>query len=71
MLIVRISGSVGGELLGTITLDRPYDNQRPDRQTLEVLEIFAHQAASMIENTRLFRESQKSVDQEARPQRDF
>lgn len=66
MLIVRISGSVGGELLGTITLDRPYDNQRPDRQTLEVLEIFAHQAASMIENTRLFRESQKNVDQEAR-----
>lgn len=66
MLIVRISGSVGGELLGTISLDRPYNNKRPDRQTLEVLEIFAHQAASMIENTRLFRDSQKSVEQEAR-----
>lgn len=66
MLIIRISGSVAGELLGTISLDRPYDNKRPDRQTLEVLEIFAHQAASMIENTRLFRESQKNVEQEAR-----
>lgn len=66
MLIVRISGSVGGELLGTISLDRPYNNKRPDRQTLEVLEIFAHQAASMIENTRLFSESQKNAEQEAR-----
>ncbi len=66
MLIVRIAGSVNSELLGTISLDRPYNNQRPDRQILEVLEIFAHQAASMIENTRLFRESQKNADQESR-----
>jgi PAS domain S-box-containing protein len=66
MLIVRITGSVGNELLGTISLDRPYNNKRPERQTLEVLEIFAHQAASMIENTRLFRESQKNAEQEAR-----
>lgn len=66
MLIIRIAGSMNSELLGTISLDRPYNNKRPDRQTLEVLEIFAHQAASMIENTRLFRESQKNADQEAR-----
>jgi PAS domain S-box-containing protein len=66
MLIVRITGSVGNQLLGTISLDRPYNNKRPDRQTLEVLEIFAHQAAAMIENTRLFRESQKNAEQEAR-----
>ena len=66
MLVVRIAGSVGNQLLGTVTLDRPYNNKRPDRQTLEVLEIFAHQAASMIENTRLFRESQKNAEQEAR-----
>jgi len=66
MLIIRIAGSVNSELLGTISLDRPYDNKRPDRQTLEVLEIFAHQAASMIENTRLFRESHKNAEQEAR-----
>jgi len=66
MLVVRIAGSVGNQLLGTVSLDRPYDNKRPDRQTLEVLEIFAHQAASMIENTRLFRDSQKNAEQEAR-----
>jgi len=66
MLVVRITGSVGGQLLGTISLDRPYNNKRPDRQTLEVLEIFAHQAAAMIENTRLFRDSQKNAEQEAR-----
>ena len=66
MLVVRITGSVGNELLGTISLDRPYNNSRPDRQTFEVLEIFAHQAASMIENTRLFSESQKNAEQESR-----
>ncbi len=66
MLIIRIAGSMNSELLGTISLDRPYNNKRPDRQTMEVLEIFAHQAASMIENTRLFRETEKNVEQEAR-----
>jgi len=66
MLIIRIAGSINSELLGTISLDRPYDDKRPDRQTMEVLEIFAHQAASMIENTRLFRESQKNAEQESR-----
>jgi PAS domain S-box-containing protein len=64
LLMVNISGQ-GGNLLGIMVLDRPYDNQRPDRGRIEVLEIFAHQAATMIENTRLFMESQRSAEQEA------
>jgi len=64
MLLVPINGSTG-KLIGMMTLDRPYSNKRPDRTTVEVLEIFAHQASSMIENTRLFRESQRSAEQEA------
>jgi PAS domain S-box-containing protein len=63
-LVVSISGQ-GGNLLGLMVLDRPYNNRRPDRATIEVLEIFAHQASTMIENTRLFIESKRSAEQEA------
>lgn len=64
MLLVSIIGQ-GGNILGLMSLDRPYNNKRPDRGTLEVLEIFAHQASTMVENTRLFRESERSAAQEA------
>lgn len=63
-LLVNISGQ-GGNLLGVMVLDRPYSNRRPDRAVIEVLEVFAHQASTMIENTRLFMESKRSAEQEA------
>ncbi len=63
-LVVGISGQ-GGNLLGMMVLDRPYSNYRPDRAMIEVLEIFAHQASTMIENTRLFMESRRSAEQES------
>ncbi|MEO1287946.1 MAG: GAF domain-containing protein [Chloroflexota bacterium] len=65
LLLVSIVGQ-GGDLLGLMSLDRPYDNKRPDQSVMEVLEIFAHQASAMIENTRLFRDSQRSAEQEAK-----
>jgi GAF domain-containing protein len=64
ILVVTIVGQ-GGQLLGLMTLDRPHDNKRPERGTIEVLEIFAHQASAMIENTRLFRESERRAAQES------
>ncbi|MFN8372575.1 MAG: GAF domain-containing protein, partial [Anaerolineae bacterium] len=64
-LIVPIKGASGG-ILGLISLDRPLNNQRPDRSTAEVLEIFAHQAAATIENTRLYYASVRAGEQEAR-----
>jgi PAS domain S-box-containing protein len=64
MLFVAINGQ-NNQLLGLISLDRPYDNLRPQRGTIEVLEIFAHQASNLVENTRIFRESQRSAEQEA------
>jgi len=64
LLLVRINGQ-GGDMLGMISLDRPYNNKRLTRADIEVLEIFAHQASTMIENTRLFRDSQRSAEQEA------
>ncbi len=65
LLIVPIAGA-GGELLGVMSLDRPFDGQRPARSTIEILEIFAHQAASTIENNRLYTRTVRDAEQEAR-----
>src|SRR4030095_6877681 len=65
LLLVPLTAP-GGNLLGVISLDRPQDNQRPDRGTMEVLEIFSHQAAATIENIRLYLASLQSAEQEAR-----
>jgi PAS domain S-box-containing protein len=65
MLLVPITGA-NSELLGIISLDRPQDNLRPNRNQVEVLEIFAHQAATTIENNRLYVSSVQGAEQEAR-----
>ncbi|MEO0561428.1 MAG: GAF domain-containing protein, partial [Chloroflexota bacterium] len=65
MLLVPISGA-NSQLLGLISLDRPQDNKRPTRTKIEILEIFAHQAATTIENNRLYLNSVQSAEQEAR-----
>ena len=44
--------SHAGEPLGLISLDAPRNGLRPDRTTIESLEIFAAQAAVVIENRR-------------------
>ncbi len=65
MLLVPITGA-DGQPLGVISVDRPTEDKRPDRSSVEVLEIFAHQAAATIENTRLYMASIKGQEQEAR-----
>ncbi len=65
MLLVPITGA-GGDLLGLMSLDRPFDGKRPDRNTIEILEIFAHQAATTLENTRLYMTTVRNAEQEAR-----
>ncbi len=65
LLLVPLMGATGN-LLGIISLDRPYDSKRPDRSTVEILEIFAHQASAMMENTRLYSATMRSAEQEAR-----
>ena len=64
MLLVPMLGA-GGEPLGIMTVDRPFDGKRPDRGTIEILEIFAHQASATIENTRLYTASVRSAEQES------
>jgi hypothetical protein len=64
MLLVRLNAS-NGSLLGAMSLDRPHTNRRPDRNDIEVLEIFAHQAPR-LRNTRLYLTTARSAEQEAR-----
>ena len=48
--------------LGLISVDAPRDNLRPDRASLEVLEIFATQASVAILNYRRFSELKNRID---------
>jgi PAS domain S-box-containing protein len=61
MLLAPLRGS-GGRLLGYISVDEPRDGQRPSRQTLEVLSIFASQATIAVENANLYAEAQRRAE---------
>jgi GAF domain-containing protein/two-component sensor histidine kinase len=65
VLIVPLRGG-GGELLGVMSLDRPYDGKRPDRAVVEILEVFAHQASTTLQNNQLFASSVRNAQEEAR-----
>jgi PAS domain S-box-containing protein len=65
VLLVPVRGATG-RLLGLMSLDTPQTNKRPDRMSIEVLEIFAHQASSTLENARLYHASVSSAEQEVR-----
>ncbi len=49
-LLVPLENSEG-QVVGLISLDNPSNNLRPDRVTIETLEVFAAQAALLINNT--------------------
>lgn len=51
------------ELLGYLTVDRPDDGLRPTRSTVEVLEIFANQAAIAIQNANLYAQIDRALDE--------
>jgi len=61
MLLAPMRGA-GGRLLGHISVDEPRDGLRPTQRTLEVLAIFANQAAIAIENAHLFADARRRVD---------
>jgi PAS domain S-box-containing protein len=50
-----------GHMLGWLSVDDPFDGRRPTRETIEVLELFANEAASAIENARLYDELELRV----------
>ncbi len=62
ILIVPLRAS-GDRILGILSVDKPRDGQMPDRSTVEVLEIFAAQAALAVENARLVENLKRRVDE--------
>ncbi|HET9224833.1 MAG TPA: GAF domain-containing protein, partial [Roseiflexaceae bacterium] len=60
ILMIPVVGH-DGEVLGVLSVDDPWDRQRPSLTTIQGLEIFASQAAAAIENARLFARSQAAL----------
>ncbi len=48
-----------GHIIGLLSVDAPINGLRPDMQTITTLELFANQAATVIENSNLFEELQR------------
>ena len=55
-LIVPLFSPRKQELLGFLSLDDPVDGKKPTRQSIEIAELFANQAAIAIDNARIFEE---------------
>ncbi len=68
LLLVPLYGT-GGQWLGLISVDDPRSGRRPDRTTVEALEIFASLTAFSIENYRLLERIRQEAET-ARRERD-
>ena len=49
-----------GRIVGVISIDDPVDGRRPTKESLAPFELFAHQAAVVIENARLISDLEKA-----------
>ncbi len=61
MLLVPLLGS-RQEAVGLLSVDDPRDGQRPDRSTIEIIEIFANQGALAIQNARLYQSTERRAN---------
>ncbi|MBN1936980.1 MAG: GAF domain-containing protein [Anaerolineae bacterium] len=61
VLVVPMYG-IGQRILGIITVDQPLDNRVPDLSVVETLQVFAQQAATAVENARLYQDLQRRVE---------
>ncbi len=64
MLVVPLK-SADNTLLGFLTPDAPLDGLRPTIETMELLELFANQAAVIIEGARLYEEARQFGEERA------
>jgi PAS domain S-box-containing protein len=55
LLFVPLLGRAGG-VIGTLSVDDPFDGRRPTAESLRIIELFAKEAASTIELGNLYRE---------------
>lgn len=56
ILLVPLFSPREQKLLGFLSLDDPQDGKIPTEESIEVAELFAHQAATAIDNARIFQE---------------
>src|SRR5437764_5973299 len=63
LVVPLVSGD--NTLLGFLTPDAPLDGLRPTYDTLSFLELFANQAAVVIEGARLYEEAQRNSEERA------
>lgn len=63
LMVPLVSGD--NTLLGFLTPDAPLDGLRPTYETLSFLELFANQAAVVIEGARLYEEAQRNSEERA------
>ncbi|MCC7117029.1 MAG: GAF domain-containing protein, partial [Anaerolineales bacterium] len=61
MLLVPLEGT-DEQTIGAITLDNPKDGLRPDRATIEAIEVFASQASLIINNAARQSELRSKID---------
>src|SRR5579871_1840646 len=59
VLLVPVSSPRDGTLVGILSLDQPDDGKIPSLQAIEMIELFAGQAALAIETSRLFEERER------------
>lgn len=62
LLLVELR-SPGDELLGLLVVDHPRSGLAPTRETIELLSIFASQAALAVESNRLYRSAEARADE--------
>jgi PAS domain S-box-containing protein len=62
MLLIPLR-SREGETLGILSVDDPQDGQIPSEATVEIIELFAAQAAIAVENARLYEQTQRRAIQ--------
>jgi PAS domain S-box-containing protein len=65
VLLVPLRDSKG-QLLGLLWMDDPQDRRVPTRESIEILELFANEAASAIENAQLYDELELRVQKRTR-----
>lgn len=61
MLLTPLRGS-GDRVLGLLSVDQPINGRVPDRATIETLELFAYQAAIAVENSQLYADLQRRLE---------
>jgi len=59
MLLVPLISPRDERLLGVLSLDQPEDGKIPSIETIEIIELFANQAALAIDTSRLFQEREQ------------